>query len=347
MSDTALAAASATAGLRRVGSDERMFFIVGRGRSGSTLLARMLDAHPAIAVAEESLFIMSLAGRYGRGRWDARRVRRFSRDLWYEERMRRWGLQRDALEATLAHGADEATFPRLCADVYAASAAARGKGDARLLGDKNPHYGLLVPALARLFPRARFIHLVRDYRDNILSYRSVRFDLSSPGGLAYRWKRYNEAILAAARAMPDRCLRVRYEDLVASPESELRRICRFLGVPFTAEQLRFHERGGRVDLAWHRNASRPPDLDRAGRWRTRMTAAECAAADRICQPLGEALGYAPSHAPVTVRARGRAAAGAVLGGLMTDAEELVFRVPLPLRAGLIRLYRLVTGNRIA
>jgi hypothetical protein len=274
-------------------------------------------------------------------------VRRFARDLWYEERMRRWGLQRGELEETLAEDAGEATFPRLCAEVYAARAAARGKRDPQLLGDKNPHYGLFVPALARLFPRARFIHLIRDYRDNILSYRSVRFDLWSFGGLAYRWKHYNEAVLVVARQIPERFLRVRYEDLVESPESELRRICGFLGVTFTPELLRFHERGGRVDLAWHRNANRPPDVERAGRWRTVMTAGQCAIADRICQPLGEALGYPPSHAAMTFRARVGATAGAALGRVVTGAEELIFRVPLPLRAGLIRLYRVSTGNRIA
>lgn len=325
--------------------EDRMFFIVGRGRSGSTLLVRILNAHPSIAVAEESLFVMSLAPRYERISWDEKRVRRFARDLWYEERMHRWGLQAEALEESLVELTSEATFARLCARVYAAGAVARGKSGELLLGDKNPHYALFVPRLARLFPRARFIHLVRDYRDNILSYRNVRFDLFSVGGLAYRWTKYNEGILAAAQHQPERCLRVRFEDLVREPESTLRRICAFLEVPFTRDLLRFHERSG-VELAWHQHASRPPDPDRTARWRHAMTARQRAIADRICQPLGEALGYPPERAAVPARAWAGVAAGSALGRLVTRAEQCLFRLPLALRARLIRLYRIATGNRI-
>jgi len=324
-----------------------MFFIVGRGRSGSTLLVRMLDAHPSIAVAEESLFIMSLAARYSRGPWDEHRVRRFARDIWYEERMRRWGLQPDALEESLVRTARGATFAGLCAGVYAASAEIRGKGAAQLLGDKNPHYALFVPELAQLFPRARFIHLVRDYRDNILSYRDVRFDLFSVGGLAYRWRRYNEAILAVAQHQPERFLRVRFEDLVAEPESSLRRICAFLEVPFITDLLRFHERSARVELPWHQHASRSPDPVRTARWRHAMTARQRAVADRLCQPLGEALGYPPVRAALSGRASVGVAASAALGRVVTRTEKGLFRLPLLLRARLIRLYRIATGNRIA
>ena len=322
-----------------------MFFIVGRGRSGSTLLARMLDAHPRIVVAEEALFVMSLAPRYARGAWSERRILKMSRDIWREERMRRWGLDRHALEQRLIGLAPYATFSRLCAEVYAASAEARGRGVAVLLGDKNPHYALFVPELAALFPEARFLHLLRDYRDNVLSYRGVAFDISSVGGLAYRWRRYNETILRSELAEPSRFLRVHFEELVAAPATQLARICEFLGVDYASEMLRSHEAPRRAELPWHVNVAGPPDPNLTQKWKSAMSARQLAYADAVCQPLAAQLGYAATGA-VSAARRLTAMPGVAWGWCVTAAERLLFRLPLGWRARVIRCYRRSTGNAI-
>ena len=52
----------------------KILFIVGRGRSGTTLLARMLTHHPLIAVAPEGFFAMNLERKYRAGPWNERRI---------------------------------------------------------------------------------------------------------------------------------------------------------------------------------------------------------------------------------------------------------------------------------
>jgi len=65
-----------------------MFFIVGRGRSGTTLLRLLLDTHPKISVAPEAQFIMNLYGKYaGVTEWDDDRILAFYNDLWLEKRL--------------------------------------------------------------------------------------------------------------------------------------------------------------------------------------------------------------------------------------------------------------------
>ena len=78
-----------------------IFFIVGRGRSGTTLLSRMFAKHPQIAVAPEGFFAMSLERRYGSGAWDASRIDAFGRDLLLENRMRTWKLDVGRLRGVL------------------------------------------------------------------------------------------------------------------------------------------------------------------------------------------------------------------------------------------------------
>ena len=329
------------------GAGAEMFFILGRGRSGTTLLSRLLDAHPAIAVAPESLFVMNLYRRYRRGGWTERRIRAFSRDMWLEERMRRWRLDRAKVEERLLALVGEADFSRLCTEVYAAGAEARGKRGAVLLGDKNPGYSLFGKELAALFRRSRFIHLVRDYRDNVLSFQSVQFDLSSVSALAYRWLYFNRCIAQAARRFPRRFFTLRFEDLINEPRVWLERLCQFLGIPFSSQMLDSSQ-GREVEarLPWHPHLGSPLDPAQAGKWRTAMSVKDGRRADWVCQPFAAGFGYEPSESdgelgPIA------ASLGMVWGRLVSVAERLLFRLPVRLRTRIIHGYRIATGNKIS
>jgi len=223
-----------------------MFFILGRGRSGTTLLSRMLGMHDNIVVAPEGFFAMNLWRRYGRKPFTEAQVDDFCRDLLRENRMQTWNLDttdvairlRSALSAM--HGA--VSYSRACELVYESYAhVTLGKVSARLFGDKNPHYALLVERLLKTFPHARFLHMVRDPRDNILSYKSVPFDVNDSRALAYRWRAYNLRLLRAQAAAPDRFLQVRFEDLLANADAELGRVCEFLGIAYEPSMLSFFE----------------------------------------------------------------------------------------------------------
>jgi LPS sulfotransferase NodH len=322
-----------------------MFFIVGRGRSGSTLLSRMLDGHPEVVVAPEGLFVMHLDRAYGRRPPDGRWVRAFQRDLRLEDRMKRWALDPVRLARSLEAVGPDAGYEELCSRVYAEHAAACGKPQARLLGDQNPHHALFVERLMELFPTARFVWLVRDHRDNILSYRDVPFDLGSVAGLAYRWRRYNESVARAARAAPARFKRLRFEDLLANPEATLECLCDFLALDFDARMLEFQVRAGESALEWHRRLSQPLDTRRANRWRQGMTARQVSTADAICQPFAADLGYPPAHAAEKKAAVARLP-GVAGGWAITELELLLFRLPLATRTACIRCYRSLTGNII-
>lgn len=342
---------SAAAGSRQAASapPPQLFFIVGRGRSGTTLLSRMLSSHPALAVAAEGFFVANLEARYGRGRWDEARIERFCRDLVAERRMARWELPLPALRhrlRALGPGVDYAT---VCATVYRSYAEdCAGKVHVRAVGDKNPHYALLLPRLLRRFPQARFIHVVRDPRDNVLSYRDVPFDLSETHALAERWRAYNDRILSAAASAPHRFLRVHYEGLLQAPEATLTAACRFLDLPYDEAMLRFFERpmAGFYGAGnpWHRRLQTPLDSTQLGRFRGRLTGAEVAAIEHICGPTLIRLGYAPAGPTAPALSLHQRALRRV-GWASVWAEEQVFAtLPMGVRVGLINAYRKATGR---
>ena len=102
--------------------------------------------------------------------------------------------------------------------------------------EKSPQYAQHVALLHELFPKARFIHVVRDGRDCAVSLN--RRWLRSPVLTIYRWKKLVTECRRQSQALPDTLyFEVRYEDLTAEPEQWLRRLCKFLGLSFVESVL--------------------------------------------------------------------------------------------------------------
>src|SRR6266545_1616703 len=145
-------------------------FVVGCGRSGTTMLRLMLDAHPELAIPGESHFIPPL--------WSARRryLRggRLDADLLLTELFRTlhfqmWKLPEAEVRRRVS-GLMDPGFADVIGSVFAVYAEHQGK---ERWGDKTPIYVRHLPLLATLFGDARFVHLIRDGRDVTLSYLSV------------------------------------------------------------------------------------------------------------------------------------------------------------------------------
>lgn len=261
--------------------------------------------------------------------------------------MKRWRLDPSRVERRLLGLAGDADFSRLCLEVYAVAAEANGRKGVSLLGDKNPSYSLFAETLARIFPRSRFVHIVRDYRDNVLSFQHVRFDLTSVPALAYRWLYYNRSIARAARRFPERFFSLRFEDLVAQPYDCLRGVCRFLGVPFSPRMLeRPRARRAEASLHWHPHLGSDLDPGQAGKWRAMMRLEDVRQADGICQPFAADFGYEPANQASRFAPK-RALFGVAWGHVVSAAERFIFRLPLWLRTRIIHGYRIATGNKIS
>lgn len=209
-------------------------FVVGAGRSGTSLLRSFLDSHPELAVPGESHFLP----RFIRKRADWEHAGGFDTDqfldaLSAEDRYQRWGLDRSSVEEQFRRSP-----PKNLADAlrgtYRAYAHAQGKPR---YGDKTPGYVRALPLLADVLPEARIVHIVRDGRDVAASQMSMAWGPNDAARAASAWSRVVSAGRHFAARQPDRYLEVHYERLVADPEPELRRICSFIELTFTPVML--------------------------------------------------------------------------------------------------------------
>ena len=288
-------------------------FIVGVGRSGTTLLRLMLDAHPEMAIPSETYFVPPLIR-------EARRHKPASVDVLLDAIVRndhhRWqdhGLDEGELRARLeslsnpAPGAAVRAFFELYAEKHQASR----------WGDKTPLYLKEMKRIHSAIPEASFIHMIRDGRDVALSFSNRLKAMDPPreppppAKLAKRWKR----LILRGRRMAERLpsyREVRYEELVGEPERVLMEVCSAIELEFNPAMARHHERAAeRLDemsrdlpeadgrplrpgaerMRAHALAKQPPQASNAGKWRDEMPAEDVAEYESVAGDLLAELGY--------------------------------------------------------
>lgn len=287
-------------------------FVVGVGRSGTTLLRMMLDAHRELAIPPETHFVLPIIQASGRIRFSPSTA---ARSIVRDER-RRWndfGLEEADLLARF-----EAVEPFNTTDAlrafYLLYAEKHGKPR---WGDKTPDYVRKMKKIQRTLPEARFIHVIRDGRDAGLSQNArviKRGKEPVPAReMARRWrKRIIKSREDAAEIADEDYLEVRYEDLVSDTEGVLRGVCELVELDFDPAMLDYHKRAeerlqemagalpakkGRPEreagerVAAHAMTTKPPDSDRVGVWKREMSTSENAEFEEAAGYLLDELGY--------------------------------------------------------
>jgi hypothetical protein len=279
-------------------------FIIGAPRSGTTLLRLMLDSHPDLAIPPETGFLPRAARLHLPLFLRSRLFHLVTRSTpaWPDFHLDRseFGQALEQIRPfTLSEGIR--AFYRLYAQMH---------GKIRS-GDKTPLYALEMPAIRSLLPEAHFIHIIRDGRDVALSLRKTWFTPSRDiAALARYWVRIIRTARAEGRNSSS-YLELRYEDLLADTEGNIRSICRSLQLDFrpcmleywrnAPKRLEEHEGRYRRDgtvivtrdqrLEQQRLTTYPPQLNRVGGWRQVMSMQEEKAFSDVAGPLLVELGY--------------------------------------------------------
>ena len=216
----------------------RPFFIIGSGRSGSTLLRRILQAHSELHIPPENHALGAAVTVYRRNRglsWP-HLVDLVLGTFQFSHGFEAFGVDLRPLAGRL-HDAPkrERNLAHLLDELYRFHAEAQHQLCV-YWGDKTPLNTFNAFKIASVFPNARFIHMVRDGIDVVESY--VRSGLiPSYEEAARRWSLSVDAAQLVGRRYRSRFLEVRYEDLVREPDQIVRNVCAFLDVGFEPDML--------------------------------------------------------------------------------------------------------------
>jgi hypothetical protein len=246
-------------------------FIVGAQGSGSTLLRLILDSHDHIAIPQETGFMRAYnAHQYIPFKWSGR--------SW----AKRMGWSREELDRELA-----AFYDR----IFSRYVEREGK---QRWGDKTPFHTWHVDAMARLFPDAVFVAIVRHPGGNVASNMN-RFGHPFRQAVSHV-DRYNRELARQATRHADRFAFVRYEELVLHPEPLLRELLEWLGEPWSDRVLEHHAvqaaRGGNLTAEGQNRKDDPIDVSRIDKWRHTLPAKRRPELASSLGRLGAFYGYA-------------------------------------------------------
>jgi hypothetical protein len=311
-----------------------LVFLIGSPRSGTTLLKRMVDAHPLIAITRETHWIPGFYRRRRALTEDGRVTPALVDKLFEHPRFAQIKTSRDRLLRMLAKRPDM-PYATLVSQMFDHYGERQGKP---LVGDKTPTYVREIPVLAELWPATRFAHLVRDGRDVYLSLRNWRKVEKAAGAFA-TWNSdpattaalWWKALVGLGRqdgrdVAGSRYCELAYEALVREPESHCRAVAQFLGVPYAATMHRYY--AGRTDDTPGLSANAawlPPQPGRRD-WRRDLSADEAARFEAVAGDLLEALGYErayPRIPPSAARAAARTRAE-----FTAEAQARNWRLPI-------------------
>ena len=272
----------------------------------------MLNAHPQVAVPPESRFVVELFDGS-----DVVDVDDLLTRLKVHKRWRTWDLPIESV-ATELEGVERAPYANVLEACYRAFARTRNKS---VYGDKTPRYVEHIDLLHRLWPRARFVHLVRDGREIALSYADVPFGPKTVAKAARLWDQRVARGMAAGRTLPeDQYLEVRYELLLEDPEECLRGLTRFLGIQFDPAMLEFNKlaKGEVLERANLYNPHVTEKVARTRSWAEQMPPFQVEVFEAVAGETLSALGYERRFPHPGISARisaGLGLAGAPLGRL--------------------------------
>uniref|UniRef100_A0A672IGD9 Protein-tyrosine sulfotransferase n=1 Tax=Salarias fasciatus TaxID=181472 RepID=A0A672IGD9_SALFA len=122
---------------------------------------------------------------------------------------------------------------------------------ANFLCNKDPFALKSLSYLAKIFPRAKFVLMIRDGRASVHSMISRKvtiagFDLGSYRDCLTKWNRAIETMYTQCLEAADKCLPVHYEQLVLHPEKWMRTLLKFLDVPWDDAVLHHEELIGKA-----------------------------------------------------------------------------------------------------
>jgi hypothetical protein len=265
-------------------------FVVGVPRSGTKLLRELLTRHPRIRIPRteteffpqlqqyvsrqdgdlsertrfEKMYQWSL--RFPYFRYAKRRGELIPADHWYAG-CRAWSAA-GVFEALIRHDADAAV------------------DSDRIWGDKSPSYVTCIGELAAAFPAARFIHIVRDVRDVVLSAHAAwGKDMLRT---AQRWSDDVGRGMATGRDLGMRYTWLRYEDLTAAPETALRSLCTFVGLDFNPSMLELERASENLGAARQVRGILP---NNTRKFLTQLTPRRLAAIESIAGGRAQEIGY--------------------------------------------------------
>lgn len=206
--------------------ESKLVFIISQPRSGSTMLQKLVSNNEYVDTVSEPWLLLPLLSVYRPELIQAK----------YNYRVAMKGFN-DYLQKKDATDEFRTELKKLILGLY------KMKSDSHYFIDKTPRYYEILPEIASFFPGAKFLVLKR----NLFASLNSMLTTWSKGKVDYvDFERYYRDFLSAPFLIQEFCethgnapnvMVVKYEEVLATPETKVKEMYEWLGIPFNADVL--------------------------------------------------------------------------------------------------------------
>lgn len=243
-------------------------FLLGTQRSGTTLLTRVLSNHSSVFVQNEFPLTQLFEEEFS--------LDKFYRnmDILFKKRFGK----------TVKMFVDERKL--------------------KVWGLKDPQLTEYLSELENFIPDGKFVLIIRDARGVVNSYIDNKWGLGTNAYTgAIRWNKEVNLQLEFARKYPNNVLTLLYENLVTDMETELKKLCSFLHIPFEHKMLSYHEAKAELESNKQNvNTLKAPSRQITEKWKTELSKSDIYVVTSICGKILQKLGYVDTYAQLKLSA---------------------------------------------
>lgn len=262
-------------------------FIIGVGRSGTTLIQSMLNAHSKIAFPTETHFV-----RYYLA--DKKRHQILFKDqiedlftiIKQDKDLQRLNFDLEELFSTNRNSIQTLTdFYDLILKTYL------DLQNKAIIGDKDPKNLEFLHIIKKIYPQAKILHIIRDPRDVIIS--RLKADWTKNKNVIYHSLiysiQYQKAKKDGIRLFGDNYFDFHYEDLITEPENQLQEICHFLNINYEPSMLNYYKNASDIikgdEVKWKEKCFKPVDKTNLNKWKQKLSKENVFNIQEITKPV--------------------------------------------------------------
>ena len=258
-------------------------FVIGSARSGTSILSQLIRDYLKVSFGTESQFIIRFyrqLPQYGNLKLD-RNMRRLLADIGKERCFRRWvkfGYTFD--KERIFSRIQNRSYSGLLHAIFSDLAIHNGMNQ---WGDKTPEYINDLEILYKLFPNARFVHILRDGRDVALSTFKMHFGAKNIGVAALQWNRQMQCVADFKKVVdPNQFIEIKYENFLEDPIQVFSTIFTF---------LRIKDENGKIRKNIETKLSHELFRDNYFKWKKKLSHKEKLIYEKVNYDLLEKNGY--------------------------------------------------------
>ncbi|MCH7535430.1 MAG: sulfotransferase [Bacteroidetes bacterium] len=278
---------------------KKQLFIVGAGRSGTTLLQTILNAHSQVAFSPESHFLR----KYVFPQIQKKKAERAANKEWLidllnsDNDFRRLDTDPKKIAESNIDFSSKTFFVDVFNEMGNLYLEKSGKS---YFGDKDPMNLNHLKQLKQAFPKAHVIHIIRDPRDVVMSRMKTEWGKKYPFFVhVFDYGYHVERALEDGPAIFGKQYhQLRYEDLLTFPEVTIKSLCGELDIEFEDQMLLYHENGNNLvnksEKEWKDNVDKPIISDNLDKWKKGMSRNNVMLVESICSATINKLGYSTS-----------------------------------------------------